>query len=644
MTQTFRKYFIALILFFSFSEVNAQVLCNGALGDAIAGAGTDFGRGLPQFGASVSETGYFYIAGNPNDGQYTIVKTTAGLNSGWHQNIVNHTPNDPDGYFMVVNADLNKGIFYQSEITSQLCPNTTYEFAAFIINILRNSGVKPNIRFTITNNGLAIPGADFSTGDIPEGSAIDWIKRGGTFKTPSNLGVIKLIMTNENPGGNGNDLGIDDITFRACGPVITSTVTNANNFTNNVANICVADTKTLILSAKVSAGVYNSPQFQWQEYNGTTWVNSNKPGSQTADLTVAFVNATTGNYKYQVLVSESGNINSTSCRVISTPITINVNDKPNPIASNSGAACVGSDIQLNVNQGVSFSWTGPNGFTSPFQNPIIPNVSTNSSGTYTVTVFNASGCSNTSQTQVQVLPQVIANTNIATATICENESVELIASGGSTYTWLPTEGLSNPNIATPFATPKQTTTYTVKVSNGTCSTTKEILITVLKNASANAGEDKKVFLGQSVTLKGNATGDNITYAWSPTDYLDDPTKLNPIATPPNDITYTLTVSSNCNVSTDEVFVKVYPKIEIPNTFTPNGDGINDTWNIPAIAAFSNPKLKVVNRNGQLVFESTNPQPWDGKSHGKNLPTGVYYYTLYLNEDFKIYSGWVLLTR
>ncbi|WP_379092924.1 hypothetical protein [Pedobacter sp. UC225_65] len=98
----------------------------------------DFGRGSNTVGPPITETNYIYNSGNPEDGQYTIVKTTAGLNPGWHQNIVNHTPNDPNGYFMVVNADYNKGVFYQKSIN--VCPNTTYEFAAYIINILKNPG------------------------------------------------------------------------------------------------------------------------------------------------------------------------------------------------------------------------------------------------------------------------------------------------------------------------------------------------------------------------------------------------------------------------------------------------------------------------------------------------------------------------
>jgi len=82
------------------------------------------------------------------------------------QNIVNHTPNDPNGYMMVVNASNSPGIFYQSTVTG-LCPGTTYEFSAWIINILRNTGIKPRVKFTIENNGVII--GTFITPDILEG-------------------------------------------------------------------------------------------------------------------------------------------------------------------------------------------------------------------------------------------------------------------------------------------------------------------------------------------------------------------------------------------------------------------------------------------------------------------------------------------
>nr|MBP8067829.1 hypothetical protein [Pedobacter sp.] len=288
--------------------MSAQV-CTGDLGNPIAGAGTDFGTGINAFGSPLgSATNYTFVSGIPNDGSYTIVKSTANLNPGWHSTVFNHTPNDPNGYMMVVNASNTPGIFYQTTVTG-LCPGVTYEFASYIINILRNPGIKPNISFTIENDGIAFH--TFSTGDIPEGSPNDWIKYGTIFKTPPNVGTITLKMTNQNPGGNGNDLALDDITFRPCGPKITPVIVSTSSST---ATICEGKSASIDLSATVSA-VYVNPVYQWQVNNGTGWTNLSLPNAQSTQVTVTFSNAVAGTYAYQLLVAEGGNINSPNCRI-----------------------------------------------------------------------------------------------------------------------------------------------------------------------------------------------------------------------------------------------------------------------------------------------------------------------------------------
>lgn len=617
-------------LLFSAVLAHAQT-CTGALGDPVINI--DFDRGTNKFGSPIPETNYRYVAGTPNDGFYTIVQNTANSNTGWHQNVVNHTPNDPNGYFMLVNADFNKGVFYEKTLTG-LCPNTTYEFAAWIINILVNPGIKPKVRFTIKNNGAVI--GDYVTEDIPEGSATNWIKYGTIFKTPANVGTITLTMTNENPGGDGNDLGLDDITFRACGPTITTSVNNGGN----TASICEGTNQTFNIKANVSTG-YNDPVYQWQQLFNGNWTNVNGQTNTTA--TFNYVNAVVGTYSYRLNVSERLNAGSPQCSISSAPVTITVNAKPIATSANDGPKCVGQDVQLTANGGVTYSWTGPN-FTSNLQNPILSNVNLTTAGNYTVTVTNANGCTNISQTTVNILPAINATTNFDSQTICPGESVALAASGGTSYSWLPTTGLSNPSIANPIATPLTTTNYVVSISNGTCTTTKSIIINVLENPTANAGTDKKIVAGQKTILDGAYTGDNVTYTWTPNTFLDNPNVLNPTANPPSDMVYTLTVQNGCTSVSDEVFIKVFPKIEITNAFTPNGDGINDTWSIAAMSAFEKPLLTVFTRNGQKVLETSTTIQWDGKFNGKDLPIGAYYYTLSLNDDFKRYSGWVLITR
>lgn len=629
------RLFLFILLLFILNRSSAQEVCTGALGDPVINI--NFGSGNTNFGSALSTniTNYKFLSGTPEDGDYTIAKNTNGMRSGWHQ-ITNHTPNDPNGYMMVVNASNTPGIFYQTPIPD-LCPGTTYEFAAWIINILNYSGIKPNITFSIETNAGDIL-KTYNTGDIPDGPTAVWKQYATTFTTTNQTNLI-LKITNNGPGGNGNDIALDDITFRACGPIITPSIDNGSA---NLS-VCEGTSASYILSADVSAG-YADPVFQWQVNTGSTWTDI--PNENAKQTTVNLTNAIKGIYQYRMVAAERQNIGSVNCRVASSPLVITVNAKPNTTASYNGPVCVGANIQLSATEGETFSWTGPNDFSSTDKSPLINNAQLNMSGVYTVTA-TLNGCTSTSSIDVSVLEPVNALTSFNSVPICEGTSTRLFASGGTAYKWFPTAGLSSPDIANPIATPKETTIYTVTVSNGACSATATSEVIVIKNAVADAGADIKILNGQSTILNGKISGDNVSYFWTPIDYLDDPTTLNPIANPSKDITYTLHAVSNsgCSSSTDEVFIKVYPKIVIPNSFSPNGDGVNDTWVIPTLDAFPNAKVSIVNRTGSLLYHSNGVyKSWDGKFEGKDLPVGTYYYTIYFNEDFKMFSGWVFLAR
>jgi gliding motility-associated-like protein len=83
---------------------------------------------------------------------------------------------------------------------------------------------------------------------------------------------------------------------------------------------------------------------------------------------------------------------------------------------------------------------------------------------------------------------------------------------------------------------------------------------------------------------------------------------------------------------DSVLVYVYPEIKIPNGFSPNGDGVNDTWIIDNIEQFPDNEVEIYNRWGELLFRSVGYKtPFDGKYKGKDLPVGTYYYVLKLNH-------------
>lgn len=148
---------------------------------------------------------------------------------------------------------------------------------------------------------------------------------------------------------------------------------------------------------------------------------------------------------------------------------------------------------------------------------------------------------------------------------------------------------------------------------------------------ADAGSDQVIAPGGSAQL--NASG-GAEYSWTPQASLDDPNISNPMASPEQTTTYFVTVSAGDCEDEDEVTVVVREPINVPNTFTPNGDGINDVWIIGQIEQYPNCHITVYNRWGQRVFNSIGyggDKNWDGTSNIGKLPAATYYYVIDLDR-------------
>jgi len=612
---------------------DAQV-CNGSFGDPVIHI--DFGAGAVNPGPPLSYgiTTYSYSTGVPNDGEYTIANSTAGMHTGQWWQTTDHTGNQ-GGYMMVVNASFAPDVFYKQSITG-LCPGTTYEFAAWIMNLLTYRGIRPNITFSVeTVNGAVLK--TYNTGDIVESSPT-WQQYGLLFKTPVNENSVVIKMTNNAPGGIGNDILLDDITFRACGPTITAGLGSAGlaNFED-----CSGSSRIDTLNATASTG-YNNPAYQWQLNTGSGW--SNITGATSMQY-IFNRPAAAGTYQFRLASAEVENINSSSCITLSNAAVINVLQMPVAKATSNGPViCEGRTLSLSATGGTTYSWTDANG--NPFstdQNPSIPNITLAQAGKYTVTAYNGL-CSSQASVNINVVPTIKAFVSRDT-TICEGTSIQLIASGGVKYKWTPAQGLSNDGISNPVASPMDTTTYTVSISNLYCIDTVSVKIRVIKKPVISAGKTKSINQGQSARLSGSVKGNYSGFYWTPINYLDNPTSLTPLATPPASIIYTLHVISTCTITTDSVKVGVDEKITVPNTFTPNGDGINDVWEIKKLNTYDESKLYIYNRNGELVYSSIGYSiPWNGTYHGKPLPVGVFYYVIDLKGSSSKVSGYVTIIR
>jgi gliding motility-associated-like protein len=104
-------------------------------------------------------------------------------------------------------------------------------------------------------------------------------------------------------------------------------------------------------------------------------------------------------------------------------------------------------------------------------------------------------------------------------------------------------------------------------------------------------------------------------------------------------------SPNYNIVPVNGVLTITSTINIPNAFTPNGDGINDLWDIQALSAYPQCVVSIFTRYGNLIFQSRGyPKPWDGTYKGTALPMGAYYYVINLQNDSKPLAGSVTIIR
>jgi gliding motility-associated-like protein len=158
--------------------------------------------------------------------------------------------------------------------------------------------------------------------------------------------------------------------------------------------------------------------------------------------------------------------------------------------------------------------------------------------------------------------------------------------------------------------------------------------------------DTAITPGTSVRLNTSVVNRVDTFRWTPSTTLDDYTISNPLATPNGTTTYRLiaTTAGGCK-ATAEVTISIFTKVMVPNAFSPNGDGLNDTWGIPGLGAYNDCEVTVYNRYGQQVFQSTGyTKRWDGTINGKPLPSGSYYYIINLKGPKETMKGFVVIIR
>ncbi|MFN5460272.1 MAG: hypothetical protein ACK5AY_10225, partial [Bacteroidota bacterium] len=400
--------------------------------------------------------------------------------------------------------------------------------------------------------------------------------------------------------------------YQCCSPVTTP---------NQSATICSGQafpnlaTWQSTVNASSTCVVYSSVT----PVAGTTLPNNTLPNgiNTTQSQIVQSVSA----YAY-CDANGSGTVNSGDTYTLLSTYSLTVNPLPAPTASNTGSYCPGQTISLSATGGGTYSWSGPNSFSSSSQNPAIPSATTGMSGTYTVTVTTANGCTATATTSVTVNPSPVA-TATNTGAYCPGQTISLSATGGGTYSWSGPNSFTsaNQNPTIPSATTGMGGTYTVTVTLNTCTATATTSVTVNPSPVATATNTGAYCPGQTISLSATGGG---TYSWSgPNNFssnVQSPTIIS--ATSIMGGVYTVTVTTNGCTTTATTSVTLNPNPLITATNTgPYCPGVAAQLNASGGGTYS--------WSGPNGFTSTLQNPPLGNA--VSGISGIYNLTLTLNS-------------
>ncbi|HUM45562.1 MAG TPA: gliding motility-associated C-terminal domain-containing protein, partial [Chitinophagales bacterium] len=327
--------------------------------------------------------------------------------------------------------------------------------------------------------------------------------------------------------------------------------------------------------------------------------------------------------------------NSFGC-VATDTVHVEVYDTVIAVAGSDTTICPGGSVQLNGSGGVNFQWSPSNGLSSTVvADPVASPANTT---TYVFTTWVGSCVSSDNITVfVKPFPVIVAGPDVS---ICQYQSVEISATGGTSYSWSPSGTLDNPNIANPIATPLVTTTYTVSGTDAnSCPFVGQdsLTVSIIPIPPIFTSPDTSIILGTYTTL--SVTG-GASYLWVPSDGLDDPNSATPVASPTQTTTYVVYIitADGCPaIDSVTITVTLDPLVEFPGAFSPNSDGKNDFFRPVILGLAHLDEFRVFNRWGEEVFAISNvnviggPLPdnlsWEGSYKGEKQPVGVYVYFL-----------------
>ncbi|HEV8507112.1 MAG TPA: PKD domain-containing protein [Chitinophagaceae bacterium] len=440
---------------------------------------------------------------------------------------------------------------------------------------------------------------------------------------------IKLVVTTET--GCKDSVVLNDSVKVFKGPLI-----------DIIGDTAACVSSQLDIDARVISGDTDLLKWQWNFGNGNSFDRKDPPPQTYTSA---------GPYLITSFVTDEHGCPDSATR------TINIHPLPTTDAKPDATICFGNSIQLNATGANSYLWNAPTGLNcTDCDNPI---ASPAGNTVYTVTGTNEYGCTSKDSVSVKVQQRLPLQVNPGD-TICLGESAQLSASGSHRYSWQPSTGLNDPNSASPRASPTTSTRYTVTATDSAnCFfDTASVFIKVFPIPTVDAGPDQTIEVGSTgAQLHATGSRDVSSWKWTPSLGLSCIDCPDPDAAPKQTTEYTIEVRNDGQCLAKD-YLTVYVvcnrgNLFIPNTFSPNGDGMNDKFYPRGKGIFMIKSLRVFNRWGELVFERLNFNPnaasagWDGTYKGKQLSPDVFVYVCEIvcdNNQLLSFKGDVTLLQ
>jgi gliding motility-associated-like protein len=595
----------------------------------------------------------------------TVSFTAAGTNGGTspvYQWTLNGAPVGSNSS-VYTNSTLTSGDQILVSLTSSDACATTATVTSALIVMTVNPNVVPSMAIAASANTICAGTAvNFTSTNSNPGTTpvYEWYVNGvaqsnnnSTFSstTLANGDVVSAMMTSNAACASPISATSNSVVMTV-NPVVTPTIAASASSTS----ICAGETVTFT-AAGTNGGT--SPVYQWT-------LNGAPVGSNSS----VYTNSTLASGD-QILVSmTSSDACATTATVTSALIVMTANTTVLPfafISTPQTTICPGDAVAVSStinNGGLSpvYDWY-LNGISTGVTTSNYNSTSLNDGDVLTLVMTSSSACANPATVSSNSITfdhssSVLANVTIASlsSVLCEGETITFLASPNNAfsnlnYSWdVNGAGVGTNNPIYIGSTLSAGDVVSVElIYDDVCGNSNTVVsnqLTIAANPIVDAGTDITIVQGGSAQI--NATSSIIgVYDWTPSTTLNDATILDPIATPTTSTEYTITVTTpqGCAAS-DMIMIKVDDlALGIDNSFTPNDDGINDTWVIHNLELYPELNMQIFNRWGNLLYEQNNTYtPWDGKFKGEPLPSETYYYVLELGNGQEAIKGIVTIVR